>query len=82
MDQFRETITPRQFAERCHVHMNTVYRWIRHGNIRSKKVIIFERHRYLIPADELEPYLKPGPVPMTPRDRWLKKITLLRQRGT
>ena len=75
MDHFKETITPRQFAERCHVHMNTVYRWIRHGNIRSKKVIIFERHRYLIPAYELPPNLKPGPVPMTPRERWLLKVS-------
>lgn len=55
--------TPREFAQMKRVHYNTVYRWIRNGDLPCKKIKICVRYRFLIPLNTPAPYLKPGPVP-------------------
>lgn len=47
---------PREAAELMNFHVNTVYRMIADGRLRS----IRKGRNYRIPASELEPYLKKG----------------------
>ena len=55
--------TPSEYAIRAHVHVNTVYRWLKRGLLPASKVKLFQRYRYFIPFDAVPPALKPGPIP-------------------
>lgn len=67
-NEFARGFKPSEFAKLQKVHVNTVYRWILDGQIKAKRIKIYERHRYIVSCFAANPHLKSGPVPKPSED--------------
>ena len=60
------TLTPRQFADRHEVTVDTVYRWIREGRLRASRL---GARLLRIPEDEAERFLRENLLEVTEGER-------------